>query len=60
MLKAHYMILVLLDCGQRLCLLVHHCNPVKQFLKERAIVVKVAQSCPTLCDPMDYADHGIL
>ena len=22
--------------------------------------VKVAQSCPILCDPMDYAVHGIL
>ena len=22
--------------------------------------VKVAQSCPTLCDPMDYSVHGIL
>ena len=22
--------------------------------------VKVAQSCPTLCDPMDYRIHGIL
>ena len=22
--------------------------------------VKVAQLCPTLCDPMDYAVHGIL
>ena len=22
--------------------------------------VKVAQSCPTLCDPMDYTTHGIL
>ena len=22
--------------------------------------VKVVQSCPTLCDPMDYTDHGIL
>ena len=22
--------------------------------------VKVAQSCPTLCDPIDYAVHGIL
>ena len=21
--------------------------------------VKVAQSCPTLCDPMDYTVHGI-
>ena len=24
------------------------------------MTVKVAQSCPTLCDPMDYAVHGIL
>ena len=22
--------------------------------------VKVTQSCPTLCDPMDYTAHGIL
>ena len=22
--------------------------------------VKVTQSCPTLCEPMDYTDHGIL
>ena len=22
--------------------------------------VKVAQSCPALCDPMDYTAHGIL
>ena len=22
--------------------------------------VKVTQSCPTLCDPMDYTVHGIL
>ena len=22
--------------------------------------VKVAQSCPTLCDPIDYTVHGIL
>ena len=22
--------------------------------------VRVAQSCPTLCDPMDYTVHGIL
>ena len=24
------------------------------------VKVKVAQSCPTLCDPMDYTGHGIL
>ena len=23
------------------------------------VVVKVAQMCPTLCDPMDYIVHGI-
>ena len=22
--------------------------------------VKIAQSCPTLCDPVDYTVHGIL
>ena len=25
-----------------------------------SLKVKVAQSCPTLCDPMDYTVHGIL
>ena len=24
------------------------------------VCVKVAQLCPSLCDPMDYAVHGIL
>ena len=24
------------------------------------VKVKVAQLCPTLCDPMDYIVHGIL
>ena len=27
---------------------------------ESRLKVKVAQSCPTLCDPMDYTVHGIL
>ena len=27
---------------------------------QQEMVVKVAQSCPTLCDPMDYTAHGIL
>ena len=31
--------------------------PVKHFKK---VKVKVSQSCPTLCDPMDYTVHGIL
>ena len=30
------------------------------FSKTATWKVKVAQSCPTLCDPMDYAVHGIL
>ena len=25
-----------------------------------SVNVKVAQSCPTLCDPMDYTVHGVL
>ena len=25
-----------------------------------SLTVKVAQSCPTLCDPMDHTDRGIL
>ena len=24
------------------------------------VKLKVVQSCPTLCDPMDYSVHGIL
>ena len=24
------------------------------------VCVRVTQSCPTLCDPMDYTVHGIL
>ena len=26
----------------------------------RKVKVKVAQACPTLCNPMDYTIHGIL
>ena len=34
---------------------------VSQKTKIRTTVkVKVAQSCPTLCDPMEYTIHGIL
>ena len=29
-------------------------------LSEYLIKVKVTQSCPALCDPMDYTAHGIL
>ena len=30
------------------------------MLKSCEVKVKVAQSCPTLCDPMDYIVHVIL
>ena len=30
------------------------------FLAPWEVKVKVAQSCSTLCDPMDYTVHGIL
>ena len=28
--------------------------------RESEVKLKVTQSCPTLCDPMDYMVHGIL
>lgn len=35
--------------------------PKTQYLYKTTVKkVKVAQSCPTLCDPMDYTVHGIL
>ena len=33
---------------------------VSSFSYESEVKVKVTQSCPTLCDPMDYTVHGIL
>ena len=33
---------------------------VANLTRERKVKVKVAQSCPTLCDPMDYTIYGIL
>ena len=36
-------------------------NVVFQFeMENRFVKVKVAQLCPTFCDPMDYTVHGIL
>ena len=32
----------------------------KQQVTYKGREVKVAQSCPTLCNPMDYTVHGIL
>ena len=30
------------------------------YVSGESVKVKVSQSCPTLCDPMDYTVHGIL
>ena len=36
-------------------------KPVSDFVQYLKLYkVKVTQSCPTLCDPMDYTPHGIL
>ena len=35
-------------------------NLTQQSVGSRVVIMKVAQSCPTLCDPMDYTVHGIL
>ena len=32
----------------------------KESACNAGVKVKVAQSCPTVCDPMDYTVHGIL
>ena len=37
-----------------------HYNTSKYFLLDFLYYVRVAHSCPTLCNPMDYTDHGIL
>ena len=38
----------------------HVCFLDKRELCTRKVTVKVAQSCPALCDSMDYIVHGIL
>ena len=35
-------------------------NLTQQSVGSSAVILKVAQSCPTLCVPMDYTAHGIL
>ena len=34
--------------------------PLKVLFYHKHTEVKVTQSCPTLCNPMDYTVHGIL
>ena len=36
------------------------CVSVCMFVCMCIVKVKFTQSCPTLCDPMDYTVHGIL
>ena len=36
------------------------CVSVYMFVCMCIVKVKFTQSCPTLCDPMDYTVHGIL
>ena len=36
-----------------------HINNLR-YADETEVKVKVTQSCPTVCDPMDYTVHGIL
>ena len=46
---------------ERICTwedLIGSCS-ISHLLKVK-VNVQVAQSCPTLCDPMDYTVHGIL
>ena len=31
-----------------------------QGIRDIMVMVKIAQSCPTLCNPMDYTVYGIL
>ena len=33
---------------------------LQKFISIHIFLVKVTQSCPTLCDPRDYTVHGIL
>ena len=35
-------------------------NLTQQSVGSSAVILKVAQSCLTLCNPMDYTVHGIL
>ena len=41
-------------------LLFKHKGIPGQELSHMYVQVKVTQSCPTLCNPMDYIVHGIL
>ena len=44
--------------GNPICLIAD--LSVKTLQARKECEVKVAQSCPTLCNPMDYTVHGLL
>ena len=43
-----------------ICMAESLCCPLETIRTLLIGYVKVIQSCPTLCDPMDYIVHGIL
>ena len=42
--------------GMQRCVNIHKAINLSHYINK----VKVAQSCPTLCEPMDYTVQGIL
>ena len=52
-------ILSLFDFSLPCIVVMKHITSVETKSKD-SLKVKVAQLCPTLCDPMDYTLHGIL
>ena len=46
--------------GRQISSKFHSCSTRGTSMPFREVKGKVAQSCPTLCDPMDYILHGIL
>ena len=42
------------------CVCVYFAFSTSQLRSQKSEEVKVAQSCPTLCDSMGYTVHGIL
>ena len=48
------------DQGHRLALMDEIFKDMTKEGLKCVVKVKVAQLCPTLCNPMDYTAHGIL
>ena len=58
--KAQQRVPVEMPFGARQYFAVWEQNDTLASIELQVIQVKVTQSCPTLCDPMDYTVHGIL